>query len=85
MKTFIKTHGGHLLYTLLVAFLFCGCNEPNVKERSTDYTLDVFGGKIKIIEVDSCEYLFYESGHRMAIAHKGNCKYCTERAKNNCN
>ena len=68
-------------YTLLVAFLFCGCSEPNVKERSTEYILTETGNRVKIIEVDGCEYLFYEGGHRMAIAHKGNCKSCKERSK----
>ena len=83
MTTPIKRHGRRLLYTLLVAVLF-GCNEPNVKERNTNYILNETGDKLKIIEVDSCEYLFYEVGHRMAITHKGNCKYCKARIRH-CN
>ena len=79
----LRTKLSYAIYTLLVAVLF-GCNEPNVKEKSTDYILDELGGTVKIIEVDSCEYLFYEGGHRMAIAHKGNCKYCKARIQH-CN
>lgn len=83
METFIKRYRRHLLYTLLVAVLL-GCNEPNVKEKNTGYILDELGSRVKIIEVDSCEYLFYESGHMPAIAHKGNCKYCKARIQH-CN
>lgn len=74
----LRTKLSYALYTLLLAVLF-GCNEPNVKEKSTDYILDEHGGRVKIIDVDSCEYIFYRGGHRMAIAHKGNCKYCKAR------
>jgi len=43
--------------------------------------MDDTGGRLKRIEVDNCEYIFYEKGHRMMMAHKGNCKYCAERSK----
>ena len=76
----LKKLKNYTLYTLLVTFLFCGCSEPNVNVKSTDYILNGLGSRIKVIEVDNCEYLFYESGYQMAIAHKGNCKYCTKRA-----
>jgi len=36
----------------------------------------------KIIEIDSCEYIYISRrpwGSTMAIAHKGNCKYCKQR------
>lgn len=80
MNTFIERYGSNLLYILIVSVLL-GCNEPNVKMKSTDYVLNEVGDRIKIIELDSCEYMFYEGGHRMAIAHKGNCKFCAERNK----
>ena len=31
----------------------------------------------RVIEIDSCEYV--QSAHQ--LAHKGNCKYCAERRK----
>jgi len=80
MNTFIERYGSNLLYILIVSVLL-GCNEPNVKMKNTDYVLNEIGDRIKIIELDSCEYMFYEGGHRMAIAHKGNCKFCAERNK----
>lgn len=67
--------------TLLICFSFCSCIEPNVKEKNTGYVMDGLGGQLKSIEVDSCEYIFYENGHRMMMAHKGNCKFCTKRSK----
>ena len=77
----LRTKLSYAFYTLLVAFLFCGCSEPNVNEKTTDYILSETGQRIKIIEVDNCEYLYYQGGHQMGLAHKGNCKYCTERSK----
>jgi hypothetical protein len=78
MKRF-KTLKSYTLYTLLVAFLFCGCNVKNDKEfadyKERDFT---------IIEIDSCEYIFMSSmpmDSDMALSHKGNCKYCAERSK----
>jgi hypothetical protein len=42
----------------------------------------------KVITIDSCEYIFMTSHQYMDyagygfLAHKGNCKYCAERRKN---
>jgi len=81
ITTLIKKHGKYMICTLLVAFLFSGCTESNVKEQSIDYIMDDTGGRLKTIEVDNCEYIFYEKGHRIMMAHKGNCKYCEKRSK----
>ena len=32
------------------------------------------GSQIEIIEVDGCEYLWYDGEGQTALAHKGNCK-----------
>ena len=68
---------------LIALFFIVGCVDPNVKQTTTDYIINNSGAKIQIIEIDSCEYLFYRSGHQAAMAHKGNCKYCKKRALNN--
>lgn len=73
MKRF-KTFKSYTLYTLLVAFLFCGCGD--FEKRQTIKQVE----SMQIVEFDGCEYVF---AYRR-IAHKGNCKYCIERAKNNC-
>ena len=74
MKRF-KTLKSYTLYTLLVAFLFCGCTKA--KEE--------IAKEFEIMEIDSCEYVVNYFDMNYFFAHKGNCKYCTERAKNNCN
>jgi hypothetical protein len=81
MKRF-KTLKSYTLYTLLVAFLFCSCNrKPNpVKDTNTE----INGKKIYLVEYDSCEYLIISMKWEEVFTHKGNCKYCLERAKNNC-
>lgn len=74
-------------YTMLVAVIFCGCNEEQQNE-----TLNNPQG-YKTIEVEGCEYLQYDAemycGHQYThhtynarlITHKGNCKFCAERSK----
>jgi len=70
MKRF-KTLISYTLYTLLVAFLFCGCSEHEQKMRVKEVE------QWQVVEYDSCEYVI---GFRK-MAHKGNCKYCIERSK----
>ena len=41
----------------------------------------VEAGMVEIIEIDSCEYVFIHTPTGSGLAHKGNCKYCAERAK----
>ena len=70
MKRF-KTLKSYTLYTLLVAFLMVGCNEPEKYESKTENEITY-----KIITIDSCEYIFYKNNniYGQTLAHKGNCK-----------
>lgn len=43
---------------------------------------------LQVVVIDSCEYLIGHEGHEYAdyrgygyLSHKGNCKYCAERRK----
>ena len=60
---------------VLTALVMVECNEkkevPN-KSKKMDEIYHAY-----TCEVDSCEYIV--QGH--GIAHKGNCKYCAERRK----
>lgn len=61
-----------LLVFILV--LIIGCVNHTPKTRNV--------GGFEIVEVDSCEYLRRSDiGGFSYFAHKGNCKYCTERRK----
>jgi hypothetical protein len=68
-----------LAYMLLVAVLFVSCTQPNVNKTGTNVILMNGGDDVKVIEIDSCEYLYYSGESRMGLAHKGNCKYCLAR------
>ena len=35
--------------------------------------------EIKIVEIDSCEYLWGDWGNATVLTHKGNCKYCKQK------
>ena len=76
-KTSILVVTKHCFYTLLVAFIFCGCN-GNVQQKSTPYRLS--GGiGVEIVTIDSCEYIKVNNGNASWGSHKGNCKFCVER------
>lgn len=66
----------HLILTLLL--LLCSCsNEPYQSQNPKNPSLL----NMKIVEIDSCEYIQYHVYAYEAITHKGNCKYCTQRNK----
>ena len=51
------------------------CNKYN--SDGSYKTSDKFYADYNVVKIDSCEYI--QSGYR--LTHKGNCKYCTERRK----
>lgn len=66
-------------YVLLTSIILCGCDRYN-KTIST-----VNGRNIKTYVIDECEYVgSVVGGSRDFLAHKGNCKFCAERNKINC-
>jgi len=90
----LKTLKSYTLYTLLVAFLFCGCNETVTNEtiKKTKYInieTEVIVKQINrnkdfaIVTISGCEYIWYDHNRpdfsRAGLTHKGNCKFCTER------
>lgn len=64
-----------ILFLLLVVMVMCSCethtNRRELKEQNE------IGINFKVIEVDSCEYI----ANGNWFAHKGNCKFCTQRLK----
>ena len=79
-----KTQSIAFAYVLLVAVIFCGCDDMNrAEERSKIFktAVEVNGYQISIIEFDSCQYLISGVGYSQMMTHKGNCKFCTEKKK----
>jgi hypothetical protein len=82
----------HFLYTLLVAVLFVGCVDKNSQEvkqveqsKNEGRTVYEFGfnKKVRVFEIDSCEYVAYDTGTSdggTSIIHKQNCKFCLSRS-----
>ena len=79
-KTSILVKTRHFFYALLVAVIFCGCEESTVKE---DKSIAIIGGvDVYTYTIDSCEYVGWLKGTNGDWAtHKGNCKFCAERSK----
>lgn len=61
-----------LLLLALTAMMMVGCDQ---QQLANDITKDDFG----VCVYDSCEYLIAAHGYKGFLAHKGNCKFCTER------
>ena len=63
-----------LLLLALTAMMMVGCDQ---QQYANDITKDDFG----VCVYDSCEYLIAAHGYKGFLAHKGNCKFCAERRK----
>ena len=62
-----------LLFIALLAMIMVGCDKKN-----PDGTYEPCTYKVYVI--DSCEYVgVCEGGQCDFLAHKGNCRFCTER------
>jgi hypothetical protein len=61
---------------ILLLFVFSSC-ENNEEKITTD--IDYSFGSIKVLEIDSCEYIIYNGVYKSGIVHKHNCKFCTKR------
>lgn len=59
-----------------VALLTQSYRDETADERGKE------GYGFNVVVVDSCEYIICESGYKGFMAHKGNCKFCEQRAKN---
>lgn len=71
----------NLLLIVVASSVFVACN--NLKAEHPDYTIKYRSNesKIRVIAVDSCEYILMEGIYKGAIIHKQNCKYCINRKK----
>ena len=56
------------LLLLALPLMMIGCDDPKTTGMKNGYS---------IIEIDSCEYL----RGLYSLSHKGNCKYCQQRRK----
>ncbi len=50
-----------------------GCNDVNVEHKPTDYQVREMGEPLRIVVIDSCEYLYGPWANATVLTHKGNC------------
>ena len=60
-----------LLLLALTTMMMVGCEEE--MDKSTKMV------QFKVLQIDSCEYLKIDGYY--GFSHKGNCKFCAERRK----
>ena len=65
-----------LLLLALTTIMMVGC-----VEHTGTYICDEDNFEWKVVVVDSCEYLVDYAKDGNGISHKGNCKFCAERRK----
>lgn len=81
-----------LIGCMIMLPMFMGCShdckscEKKVHEQheqSKALTKDVmdlfYMNRLSVVEIDGCEYIFISAGYSSMLAHKGNCRFCTER------
>jgi len=59
---------------VLSGLVSCKSPEPNVPKTKTTYQIDNELNPIKMVVIDSCEYLYAPWGNATVLTHKGNCK-----------
>ena len=78
-----------IILLALTALMMVGCDTRTEEQRYNDDYLQVKNG-YSVIIVDNCEYIIktidVSKGFRNAtqsgyLAHKGNCRFCAERKK----
>lgn len=78
-----------IILLALAALMMVGCDTRTEEQRYNDDYLQVQNG-YSVIIVDNCEYIIktidVATGFRSAtqsgyLAHKGNCRFCAERRK----
>lgn len=72
-----------LFYVLFITCLL-SCKTENSKISPNDVVIN--GITVKIYVIDSCEYIgdvSYTNSNSNWATHKGNCKFCAERALKN--
>ena len=62
-----------IILLALAALMMAGCNYTRTDHTTSD------GKRVGII--DSCEYIIYSNGYGQHYTHKGNCRFCAERRK----
>jgi len=64
-----------LLATLLIGMI-SSCEEPTTTTQSTEHSvkIGVSATKLKVVEIEGCEYFMGKYDRSALFAHKGNCK-----------
>lgn len=65
-----------VLFILIVSILFTSCEFPETVQHDIKSIENSY-----IVIIDSCEYIREHTYYNDIYIHKGNCKYCEQRRK----
>lgn len=72
------------IYLLLLVASLCiaGCDNANYVPPAKQFTVQMPQRtlQVSVVVIDECEYLHGTFDRSAFLTHKGNCKYCAERA-----
>lgn len=66
---------------IAIAFIIAmiGCSDEDLGIARDNVPIPTSATMIKVVVIDSCEYLIWTSDLQSYSSHKGNCKYCAQR------
>lgn len=62
-----------ILTAVLLIGMMSSCTERNVETVDTKYVIRDGMNPLRVIIIDSCQYLWGTDGHADVLTHKGNC------------
>ena len=70
----------------LAAVMMAGCggdakNPQEGSEQEQEYKLSTFSNVVKVVNIDSCEYIISHVNSGQVVVHKQNCRFCEQRRK----
>jgi hypothetical protein len=81
-KSWGLTTSAKIATILLLAAVFSSCEPQSKDGTKTDTKYTSLACDIKVVTIDSCEYIVAQAGRidgGLSIVHKQNCKYCAGR------
>ncbi|MDD5358590.1 MAG: hypothetical protein PHX80_05545 [Candidatus Nanoarchaeia archaeon] len=82
MKKILLSFFGIVLFLAAFVIVIIAVSKRTINVKKAYSTYIIHGTTLEIYTIDSCEYIGYIStaGSSNFLTHKGNCKYCAERA-----
>ena len=69
------------LFIVLTLLTLTSCTDSNVETKTTTIQVGDYINPMRIIVIDSCQYLWGDWGNATVLTHKGNCNNSIHKIK----